>query len=311
MNEQPIDENMDLNAPPAEPVDFDEANRAAYDMLNNTQNEPPETEPVSAEEQTPDNPPQAAEPPLTPEQQQAAQPPEQPTQEMILQRAFGEMQKLQAENQRLQQAISQMSEAQKTNVVDEALQMPVIDFNSMAFDDEATLGRKQADYTQKMAEYMKASMMKELSPFIEQAREGIEQKQKSEVLSALAAIPEFQGISEMIPQLDNIISKNRIFSAPDIPLDEKYITAYLLANGIKSKSAPQQDAMTPEKFMRLYNSNQELRDLVDKQRLAEIKGTQEIPLMSASNGAVNAALNIPKTPTNIGEAFELSKKYLG
>ena len=93
-----------------------------------------------------------------------------------------------------------------------------------------------------------------------------------------------------------------------MPLDEKYITAYLMLNGINSRNK-KSDEMNPDKFMQYYNSNQEIKDLIDKQRLAEVQGAQGVPLMSPSTGAV--ALNIPKTPTNFDEASEMTKKFFG
>jgi hypothetical protein len=222
---------------------------------------------------------------------------------VLLQRAFGELQALKAENDQLKLAMTQMSDANKENVVnnamaDKPLEMPMIDLSSLAFDDETTLNEKQGKYAQDMAQYIKATLMKELSPFIQQAKEGIEQKQKNEVITALSAIPELQDFNSMIPQLDKIIANNKALAGSDVPLDEKYITAYLIASGINSRNKPPSDAMTPDKFMQFYNSNPELKDLIDKQRLAEIKGSQDVPPFSPSNGGGECGFEYPE---NAGE----------
>lgn len=291
-----------------EPTNFDEANQAVMNMF---EGEPQDQIPIgNAQEQPQDVPPDTNQD-LPPEQAEMPPPqtPQQPppSPEVIIQQAFGEIQALRQQNQQLQQAMQQMNDAQKQNVVEEALTMPTLDLSTIAFDDENTLREKQANYTQKMAEYMKATMMRELSPFVQQAQEGMAQKEKANVLASLSAIPELQGIDSMLPQLDQLMANNKLFASSDVPLDEKYITAYLLANALNGRSK-KTDEMTPEKFMQYYQSNAELKDLIDKQRLDEIKGAQDVPQFSASNGAVNAALTIPNKPTSFDEANELVKK---
>ena len=238
-------------------------------------------------------------------------PPQQPavTPELMLNQMHGELQMLRQQNQQLQQALQQQSDVQRQNIVEEVLAPPQLDLSNIAFDDENTIAAKQNDYAMQMAEYMKKTMMKDLSPFIQQAKDGIAQKEKSDALASLSALPDMQDLNEMLPQIENIIAKNNALASSDMPVDEKYVTAYLIASGINAKG--KKNEMTAEKFMEYYDSNQELRDIIDKRRVQEIKGGQGVPPLSASNGAVNAALNIPKTPTNFSEAHELSKKLLG
>ena len=237
---------------------------------------------------------------------------QQPSQEMLLRQAFDEMQALKNENMQLRQAIGQQSEAQKQNIVEEAMQMPTLDLAGLVYDDENIIKAKQGQYAQDMAKYIQGVMMKEMSPFIEQAKDGLLQKQKSEVIAGLSALPDLQGISDMLPQLDSIMAKNKLFSGDNIPLDEKYIAAYLILNGINSKKNGEKEReITPDMFMELYNSKPEFRDLVDKQRLAEVQGAQGVPVMSPSTGAVNAALSIPQTPKNFDEAGEMTRKFFG
>ena len=298
-----------------EPTNFDEAELAAAQMFaaDDEQGEEPPPGDLPPEQSNPNgNPPPGQPPPQMPPQI----PPQmqQPPPELLLQRAFGELQALKAENDQLKKAMTQMSDANKENVMNNAmaekpLEFPTLDLNTLAFDDETTLKEKQGKYAQDMAQYIQATMMKDLSPFIQQAKEGIEQKQKNEIITSLSALPELQDFQSMLPQIDKILANNKALSGSEVPLDEKYIMAYLIASGINSKNRAKENAMTPEKFMQYYQSNPDLKDLIDKQRLAEIKGNQDVPPMSPSNGAVNAALNIPKEPTNFDEALELTRKF--
>jgi len=296
-----------LDNEPIIPANFDEANQAAQAMFADDNLPPPEEQPPPGPPGIPEDNIAENTPEVPPENVPPVQP-QGPNTEMLLQQAFYEMQALKAENERLQQAMTQQSEMQKQNVVEEALQMPSLDLAALAYDDEATIQQKQGQYAQDMAQYIQKIMMKEMSPFLEHAKEGLLQKQKGEVIAALSAIPDLQGINDMLPQLDNIMAKNKLFSSSDVPLDEKYIAAFMIANGINSRKSKGDD-MTAEKFMQFYASNPELKDMVDKQRLSDIKGAQEVPVMSPSTGAVNAALNVPKKPENFDEAYELTKKF--
>ena len=308
------EEREELNNAPGEtgatggtPTNMDEAGQAARGLFEGGQEQavpPPGNAPEGAETAPPQEQQQQMPPGTQPPQ------PQEPPPEQIMRQAFGEIQTLRQENEQLKKAIEQQNEAQKQNVVEEALQMPMIDFTSLVYQDEEGQKAAQAKYAQDMSKFMQQSMMKELSPFIEQAREGIAQKQKGEAVATLSRVPELQGISQMLPQLDNIIANNKALATADVPLEEKYITAYLVAQGLRAqRQQAQKDQMTPEKFMELYNANPEFKDIVEKQRVASVKGAQAVPQFSPSGGAANAALTMPTTPKNFDEAYELSKKY--
>ena len=59
--------------------------------------------------------------------------------------------------------------------------------------------------------------------------------------------------------------------------------------------------------MEYYKNNPEFQQLVEKDRLNSIKQSQQVPAMSASNGAVNAALNIPEKPKTWEEASQRTR----
>lgn len=299
-------ENMNIEGEPHIPGNFDEANEAAYNLLN-AENVPQEAAPAPM----PPMPEEA--PPVQPELQSPAAPaPQQmPPPEILLQQAFAELQAVKEENARLQQAMQQQNEIAQQNIVEEALQPPILNHEALLYSDEES-DKAKAAYAADMEKFVRASMMKELSPLMEYAKEGMEQKQKGEVISSLSGIPDLQDISNIIPQLDNIISNNKLFASADMPLDEKYIAAYFLKQGIDAKRNPPAAApqMNDDMFMQYYATHPDLKDIIDKQRVTELKGGQNVPLMSPSGGAVNAALSMPKTPTNFDEAFALSQKYL-
>lgn len=301
---------------------FDTAKAATQEMFGD------DMQPVSGDEQQTE-----AVPPTPTEQQEQGAAPQEEQQAVLddatntaeaaamaaadkdnqLQQALQQIQALQAQNQQLQGAIDEMSRQNEERIAQDALEPPVLDVNALAFADEDTVKQAQAKYAADMAEYNRKQILQELSPFIEQAKDGMYQKEKSEVISALSQIPELQGIGDMLPQLDKIIENNKALSSDDIPIDEKYITAYAIARGVNSINTPPAETKEPtvEELMALYNSNPAFQELVEKQRLEQLKSSQQAPPFSASSGAVNAALNIKEKPKTFEEASKRTREMFG
>ena len=233
--------------------------------------------------------------------------------DMQLQQVLQELETLKVQNQQMQGTIEELSKKNEENLIEEAMQMPTLDINGLAFADEETIAKAQAEYAQKMAEYVKGDVMREVSPFVEQAKEGIYQKEKAETLAALAQVPELAGINDMLPQLEKIISGNKWLQSEDMPIEEKFINAYAIARGVNAINTPPEEPkeLTSEELMKLYDENPTFQELVEKKRLDTIKQSQQVPPFSASSGAVNAALNIKEKPKTFEEASERTRRMFG
>ena len=230
-----------------------------------------------------------------------------------LQQVMRELEAIKQQNASLQGAIDEMSRINEEHIIEEALEPPSLDIGSLAFADEATVQAAQAKYAADMAEYNRQTFMKEFAPVIEQANKAKLAEEKNDVISALSQVPELKGIENMLPQLDRIIANNKALSSEDIPLDEKYITAFAIATGVNALNNPPAEPKEPttEELFALYNSNPELQEMVEKQRLSQVKQHQQVPPFSASSGAVNAALNIPEEPKGWDDASERTRKMFG
>lgn len=233
--------------------------------------------------------------------------------DMQLQQALQELEALKAQNQQMQGTLDELSKKNEENLIEETLQMPTLDVNGLAFATEEEIAQAQAEYAQKMAEFVKGDVMREVSPFVEQAKEGLYQKEKAETISALSQVPELAGIGDMVPQLDKIISNNRWLQSEDMPIDEKFINAYAIARGVNAINTPpeQPKELTSEELMELYDKNPTFQELVEKKRIETIKQSQQVPPFSASSGAVNAALNIKEKPKTFEEASERTRRMFG
>ena len=310
---------------------FDEAIRATEEMFANEQAEvvPPveeipveePVEEVPTEEETPAVEEEEV-PPTTPEDttlddaintaEIAAQTAQQKDAE--LQQVLQELEALKAQNEQMQGTIAELSQKNEENLIEEVLEPPVLDINGLAFASEDEVKQAHADFAQKMSDYNRQQLMKELAPTLEYAKKGMQEAEKNEVLSSLSQVPELAGISEMIPQLDKIIANNRWLQSDDMDMSEKYINAYAIARGVNAINTPPPEPpkeLTSEELMKLYDENPTFQELVEKKRIETIKQSQQVPPFSASSGAVNAALNIKEKPKTLEEASEATRKMWG
>ena len=311
---------------------FDEASKATEDMFT----EPEAVEETIPEETPAETPAEEVQPEAAPvEETPAAETPADATPE---QTALGEaaqtaeiaaqvaaqkdaelqqlMQQLEAERQKnaqLQGTVEELSRQKEEQIVEEALQPPVLDIAGLAFADEDTVKAAEAKYAEDMANYNRQTFMKEFAPVIEQANEAKHAKEKSEVIAALAEVPELKGIDGMVPQLDRIIANNKALSSDSVPMDEKYITAYAIAVGVNSMNTPPVEPKepTPEELMALYEKSPEFQEMIERKRIDQVKNSQQVPPFSASSGAVNAALDIPEEPKGWADASDRTRKMFG
>ena len=233
--------------------------------------------------------------------------------DMQLQQALQELEALKAQNQQMQGAIEELSKKNEENLIEDAMQPPTLDINGLAFATEEEIANAQAEFAQKMAEYNRQQIMKELAPTLEYAKKGMRDEERANTLSALSQVPELAGINDMLPQLEKIIANNKWLQSEDMPMDEKYINAYAIARGVNAINTPPEEPkeLTSEELMELYDKNPTFQELVEKKRIEAIKNSQQVPPFSASSGAVNAALNIKEKPKTFEEASERTRKMFG
>ena len=292
---------------------FDEAKQATEQMFEAPAETPVEEAPPVEETptETPVETPEAMLNEATNVAEQATQLAEQ--QNAQLSQYMSENEQLRAQNEQLQKTISEMSQAKEEEIVEEAMSMPTIDFNELAFADEETQRTAQEQYANAMAEFVRKGVMDEMSPYIEQAKAGQREREKNEAITVLSQIPELNGIDTMLPQIENIIARNKWLQTDEMPMDEKLILAYSIARGVNAINTPVEEKkeLTPDELMELYDKNPTFQELVEKKRIESVKGSQQVPPFSASSGAVNVALNIKEKPKTWDEASERTKSLFG
>lgn len=297
---------------------FDEARTATENMFTATEEAPVANEPEQVEIETPaveENTPETA--PETAIADEATQLAEQASQvaeqkNAELQQAISENEALRIQNEQLQKTLSEMSQENKEEIIEEA--MPTLDFDELAFADDETKRAKQEEYSNAMAEFVRKGIMKEMTPFIEQAKSAQFEKDKQDAIAQLSQVAELKGIETLLPQLDRIIANNKWLQSSDMPIDEKLINAFAIAKGVNAINTPpveEKKELTSEELMKLYDENPTFQELIEKKRIESVKNSQQVPPFSASSGAVNTALNIKEKPKTLAEASERTRQMFG
>lgn len=230
---------------------------------------------------------------------------QQMLQQQQIQQILAENQQLRSANEELQKTITQQSDEQEGKI--EEMALPQLDLSDVAFDDEETLAQKQKVYAQKMADYVRQGIMSELAPYLDEAKRGIEQKEQEDTINFLEQMPQFKEIRGALPQINRIMEQNNNLFASDAPYEDRIIAAYAIARGANAINTPPKAAPTTDELMAMYNANPEFQQMIEKQRIDAIKNSQQVPVMSASSGLTNAALNIKEKPQTMDEASERAR----
>ncbi len=338
-NKERNDDEMNENENDERLIDFDAAREQAMiaaQQQDQEQTAPEQTAQPSEQpvEQQPEQVQveQTAQQVQQPQQQesqpeQGQQPAEQPQQQMSeADRAVQENQQLRSalanvlrQNQQMQEALNQMSESNEQAAEEEVLTPPTMDFSNLWSEDENVIKQKEAEYAQRMAEYTEKKMMKQLAPLIEYAQGEAKRKEMQTTMQNLSKVPATSGIMGMTETLERILNSNPTLSGSDAPLEDKLITAYAIAKGAdaiqreQNPPAPQPEPQpTIDDFMRVYAENPDLQRRIEAARAAQAaKSRANVPPMSASAGAFNAALSAPEEPKTFEDAKRMLMAKLG
>ena len=83
--------------------------------------------------------------------------------EQDYQRIMAENEQLRQTNNELQQTITQQSQQREQAIIEDAMQMPMLDVNRLAFEDDATVQQMQQDYANAMQKYVTQQVLKTLN----------------------------------------------------------------------------------------------------------------------------------------------------
>ena len=102
--------------------------------------------------------------------------------EQDYQRIMEENEQLRQTNNELQQTITQQSQQREQAIIEDAMQMPMLDVNRLAFEDDATVQQMQQDYANAMQKYVTQQVLKDVEPALQYAKDGMREKEKGKCL---------------------------------------------------------------------------------------------------------------------------------
>lgn len=239
-----------------------------------------------------------------------------------LRNATGMVQQMQSQNQalnqeieRLRSALDEQNQAAEVSEIRQAVtppappQIPTLD--ELAYLDDEGKAARQNEYASAMAEFIKCQAMADLQPFIDRAKEAERIEAEEAIITKLSS-PEsgYADFADFIPMIKNIAKNNPLVANAEAG-DDKYLTAYAIAKGIKANEpvAPKTQLtdedlrlLGNEQLLAIYRSNPELQRLIAQEQMSKAKETGEVPTFSASGDAANVALNPTEKPKNLADA---------
>jgi hypothetical protein len=238
-----------------------------------------------------------------PRQQPQVEPGQQPP-ELI-----GLLAQLVNENQQLKAAMGQAQQmaGQQNQLNEEAIQKvlttpipPDPNWAITATENEVLAANEK--YAQEMQEFTRQSIMQELDPFIQRAKQEETNAKRITAAQQLKSHPQhggkFKDIDAYMPKLQGMINGD-VFSKP-LEEDAKLMMSYALA-----KLLDQQEAQpdTAEAIFQKASKNPEVMKMLKLQELQAAQQNGAIPAQSASANLQNIAVGIPeKAPQNWNEA---------
>ena len=318
------------------PKTLQEAYQAMMAEMNNQPEAPAEEVQTEVDVQATEQPP--AEPEVQTEvQAEASVQPTQPDpyqmmsqQTEALRNATGMVQQMQSQNQalnqeieRLRSALDEQNQAAEISEIRQAVTPPapplIPTIDELAYLDDEGKAARQNEYASAMAEFIKGQAMADLQPFIDRAKEAERIEAEEAIITKLSSPDSgYADFAEYLPMIKNIVKNNPLVANAEAG-DDKYLTAYAIAKGIKANEpvAPKTQLtdedlrlLGNEQLLAIYRSNPELQKMIASEQVQKAQETGEVPVFSASGDAGNVALTPDAKPKTLEEASRQFRNLL-
>lgn len=238
----------------------------------------------------------------------------------MMQFLMAQIQQLQAQNaqlaQQVQQAQGTVQEQSQLaqNAVDTAaaqptINVPVLDFNEMQYDDDETRARKMADWQNAMVQVISDQVDRQragqLQPIIEDWQRN---KRIAEDEAAKAEIwgdSRFAGFKDRDAQIQQIIGANKEFDGMEAK--RKYLLAGLIDRGLNQSATP-----TAEEIANLYRNSPDAQRIIDSERARTIaERNNQIPTIQPSSGLSTANAIPDEAPKTKNDLWRRTDEIFG
>lgn len=280
-----------------------------------------------AEEQAPAQPEQPAQPvnqdipEVLPQSQPAPAPAQaQPGGVNMMQYLMQRLQAAEAQNaqlaQQIQQAQATVQDQSKAaqNAIDTAtnqpsVTVPVLDFNEMQYDDDATRSRKMQDWQNAMVQQISDAVTRQYAGQLQPIREDWENQRRiaeeeaaRQTIWADSRFSDFKDRDEKIRQILNANPEIAQLGA-----NKSYLVGGLMARGMDYNPNP-----SPEDIVRMVQNSPEAQKMLDTQRAQQIaERNQQIPTIQPSSGMATANAIPDNTPQTMDELRRRAAQRFG
>lgn len=262
----------------------------------------PAAEPVATTAEQPKVP----EAPAAPTAPTAPTVPPVPDYNALLNQQSNTIQRLEAELAKRDAAAEQQSKLAEKGA-EEALSMPMLSFENIAFDDDDARNAVLAKYNTEMAEYMQKAIASKVNeavgPMAEHYRATEAQAKRDGIKARMRSDAKFSDFANVEKRVDAIVATDPDLAKMDP--DKAYATAYLMVKGLNGMQPQPQRAASD--IAKEVLSNPEVMRIIEEQRVQKAAQAQAaVPPIPGGGNAVPATP--PTSPKNLKEARELAMK---
>lgn len=224
-----------------------------------------------------------------------------------LQTMMMQLQKREAQSQQIQKEANQKNEEAVNSAL---IEPPTLDIEHVQYLSEAERAQAMSKYSAAMAEYTRASLMKELQPIVDQYNRQTKEAADAAVRNQMAGSGRFEGFSEDAEQIEKIISATPGLS--ELPPETKYALGYVINRGVKAMNTAPAAPETAEELVARVLQNPEAMKALEKERVTKIAAANKnAPTLGASQGQSTAPAVAPNPPQTLSEAREWAFKNFG
>lgn len=220
---------------------------------------------------------------------------------------------LQAQMQQAQATVQDQSQAAQ-NALDTAMNqptitVPVLDFNEMQYDDDATRAQKMQDWQNAMVQQISDAVSKQYAGQLAPIREDYENKRRiAEQEAARQTIwgdSRFADFKDRDEQIQRILNANP--ELQQLGANRSYLVGGLMARGLDYKPNP-----SPEELVKMVQNSPEAQRMLDQQRAQTIADrNQQIPTIQPSSGMATANAIPDAVPKTKDDLFRMAAQRLG
>lgn len=229
---------------------------------------------------------------------QAANPAQGPDQSsQMFQIMMEQMRQLQAQNAQLQQALSQAqgtvqeqsraAEGAMDNAMTQpTVTVPILDFNELQYDDDATRTQKLTDWQNALTASIRDSVEQQyagqIAPIIAEYQAKIRESETARAKDQLYGDPRFADFRDRDAQIEHILST--VPELGGLSPDKRYLLGGMIARGMAYQSQP-----TAEDLVRQVQANPDALRMLDTERARTIADRNgQIPTIMPSSGMSTA-----------------------